>query len=72
MVVLTPNLLRMNKVLSEDSARRAVKKIGEEKGEQWLQHHLLDCCSPLLNTPWILDIEIELTAGHKHILRDID
>ena len=63
---VNPKLLGMNKVVSEDSARRAVKKIDEEKGGQWLQHHLLDCCSPLLNTPWILDIDTTIKPLYGH------
>ncbi len=54
---VNPALLGMSKVVSEDSARRAIKRIDEEEGVQWLQHHLLDCCQPLLDTPWILDVD---------------
>ncbi|MDZ7922754.1 MAG: hypothetical protein U5M23_01560 [Marinagarivorans sp.] len=28
-----------------------------EKGVEWLQNNLFDCCEPLFNTPWILDID---------------
>lgn len=54
---VNPSLLGMNKIVSEDSARRAVKKIDEEAGVQWLRNHLLNCCKPLLTTPWILDVD---------------
>ncbi len=51
-------LLGMNKVVSDDSARRALKKINEKLGIDWLQQHLYSCYSPLLNTPWILDADV--------------
>lgn len=50
-------LLGMKKFVSDDSARRALKKIDEEEGIEWLQKHLLSTCEPLLNTPWILDVD---------------
>ena len=48
-------LLGMSKVVSDDSARRALKKIDEEEGVSWLQQHLHGCYEPLLKFPWILD-----------------
>ena len=54
---VNPSLLGMSKVVSEDSARRGIKKIDEERGVQWLQNHLFDCYEPLLNTSWILDVD---------------
>ena len=50
-------LLGMNKVVSDDSARRALKKIDEEAGVRWLQSHLQYCFSPLLQQDWILDCD---------------
>ena len=63
---VNPALLGMNKIVSEDSARRAVKKIDEESGIAWLQNHLQDCCSPLLNSPWILDIDTTIKPLYGH------
>jgi hypothetical protein len=51
-------LLGMNKVVSDDSARRALKKIDENAGARWLQEHLYSCYEPLLTTPWILDVDV--------------
>ena len=51
-------LLGMNKVVSDDSARRALKKIEEQPGVSWLQNHLQSCYEPLLNIPWILDCDV--------------
>ena len=51
-------LLGMGRVVSDDSARRALKKIDEELGIDWLQQHLHSCYAPLLKTPWILDADV--------------
>ena len=54
---VNPGLLGMNKVVSEDSLRRALLKIEEEDGIPWLQKHLNKCYAPLLHVPWILDVD---------------
>jgi hypothetical protein len=54
---VNPRLLGMNKVVSEDSLRRALLKIEEEVGISWLQKHLNKCYAPLLHVPWILDVD---------------
>lgn len=59
-------LLGMNKVVSDDSARRALKKIDELEGIQWLQYHLTSSYSPLLNTPWILDSDVTIKPLYGH------
>jgi len=51
-------LLGMTKVISDDSARRALAKIEEEDGVRWLQDHLYRCYSPLLSQSWILDTDV--------------
>ena len=51
-------LLGMSKVVSDDSARRALKKMDEEEGVSWLQEHLHGCYEPLLKFPWILDCDV--------------
>lgn len=63
---VNPALLGMNKIVSEDSARRAVKKIEEDSGVTWLQNHLQDCCAPLLKTPWILDVDTTVKPLYGH------
>jgi hypothetical protein len=50
-------LLGMTKVVSDDSARRALKKIDEVAGVEWLQKHLQYCYAPLLQEDWILDCD---------------
>jgi hypothetical protein len=54
---VNPGLLGMNKIVSEDSMRRALLKIDEMQGIVWMQKHLNNCYSPLLGIPWILDID---------------
>jgi len=54
---VNPPLLGMKKVLSEDSARRAFKKVGAEACKVWQQKHLRNCYEPLLLEEWILDVD---------------
>ena len=53
-------LMGMTKVVSDDSARRALGKIDEEDGVRWLQQHMAYCYSPLLTQPWILDVDVTI------------
>lgn len=55
---VNPQLLGMSKVVSDDSARRALLKIEEEPGIAWLEKHLQSSYEPLLQTPWILDTDV--------------
>lgn len=59
-------LLGMNKVVSDDSARRALHKMNEACGISWLQKHLLSCYEPLLKTPWILDADVTVKPLYGH------
>jgi hypothetical protein len=63
---VNPPLLGMNKIVSEDSARRAIKKIDQTTGITWMQNHLQDCCAPLLKTPWILDVDTTVKPLYGH------
>ena len=44
-------------VMSEDPVRRALAKINEAAGVDWLQRHLDYTFRPLLGEPWILDVD---------------
>lgn len=59
-------LLGMNKVVSDDSARRGLTKIDEKAGVEWLQKHLQSCYEPLLKTPWILDVDVTVKPLYGH------
>ena len=50
-----PELLSLNKVVSEDSVRRGFAQLDEEAGTRWLQTSLQQVYSPVLGEPWILD-----------------
>jgi hypothetical protein len=43
----------MRKVVSEDALRRALAKIDEIAGMEWLQAHLDYCVQPLLDEPLV-------------------
>lgn len=59
-------LLGMNKVVSDDSARRALHKMDEHQGIRWLQDHLYSCYAPLLKTSWILDADVTVKPLYGH------
>lgn len=52
-----PELLGVSQFVSEDAARRALKKIDETAGIEWLDRHLGKTTQPLLSTPWVLDLD---------------
>ena len=54
---VNPELLGMKKVASEDSVRRALIAMKEEKSELWMKQQLKASYFPLLEEPWILDID---------------
>jgi DDE family transposase len=54
---VNPGLLGMNKVISEDALRRALAATPEAAGIAWLDGHLCESVAPLLDAPWILDID---------------
>jgi hypothetical protein len=68
---VNPPLLGMSKVVSEDALRRALAKIDEGAGVQWLQGHLDYCVRPLLDEPWVLDVDatIKPLYGHQSLPR---
>ena len=47
----------MNKIVSEDSLRRALARMGAEESPKWLRPQLLASVGAALETPWILDID---------------
>jgi hypothetical protein len=63
---VNPPLLGMSKVVSEDALRRALAKIDETAGMQWLQAHLDYCVRPLLDEPWVLDVDATIKPLYGH------
>lgn len=55
---MNTKLLGMNKVISDDSSIRALKRMDEAEAVTWLQTHLQSCYVPLLHYPWILDVDV--------------
>ena len=54
---VNPGLLGMKKVISEEALRNALKRIDETEGTTWLDTHLSDSLTRLLDVPWILDTD---------------
>ena len=54
---VNPGLMGMNKVISEDAMRGALKRIPEAEGCAWLDRHLSESVAPLLDAPWIMDTD---------------
>lgn len=54
---IQPDLLGVKKLVSEDTARRALAKMDEADGVKWLEQHIAQVTKPLLSTPWILDLD---------------
>jgi hypothetical protein len=60
-------LLGMNKTVSHDSLMRGIAKLDEQEALEWQQNHLFKCCAPLLNEPYVLDIDptVKPIYGHQ-------
>ena len=50
-------LLGMNRIVSEDSVRRALLKMPHEESKEWLMEALKNCYTEILTIPWILDVD---------------
>ena len=64
-----PDLLGIDRILSEDAVRRALAAIagtGGNGGVTWLQKHLDHCMSPLLGEPWMLDADTTIKPLYGH------
>jgi hypothetical protein len=56
----------MNKVISEDALRNALKRIPEGEGCAWLDGHLSNSVAPLLEAAWILDTDTTIKPLYGH------
>jgi len=63
---INPGLLGLDHTVSEDAVRAALKRIPEEIGLAWLRQEILDCISPALELPWILDIDTTVKPLYGH------
>jgi len=68
---INPALLGMTAVASEDSVRRGMKAMDEPASGQWMKKHLKVSYEPLLEEPWILDVDttVKLLYGHQEDAR---
>jgi hypothetical protein len=63
---INPELLGMTRVASEDSVRRAMKAMDEAASGQWMKRHLKASYEPLLQEPWVLDVDTTVKALYGH------
>jgi hypothetical protein len=63
---VNPGLLGISRVLSEDAIRRALKRLDEAAGVEWLETQLQQVVEPLVSTPWILDIDTTVKPLYGH------
>ena len=57
---ISPQLLGLSTVVSEDTVRRALRAIDETAGRTWMQTHLEASVWPLLTAPWVLDVDVTI------------
>ena len=63
---VNPELLGMTGVASEDSVRRGMKGMDEAASGQWLKKHLKASYEPLLQEPWVLDVDTTVKPLYGH------
>ena len=54
---VSPQILGMQKIISEDALRRALSRMSAEQSQAWLAPEILRSVQGALSTPWILDID---------------
>ena len=54
---VSPQILGMSKIVSEDTLRRALARMSADESQDWLRPQLLSSVQPALDSPWILDID---------------
>ena len=63
---INAGLLGMDRIVSEDVVRTALKRMEESKSLRWVQGHILASISPALALPWILDIDTTVKCLYGH------
>ena len=63
---INPELLGMTRVASEDSVRRGMKSMDEAASGGWMKQHLKASYEPLLQEPWILDVDSTVKPMYGH------
>ena len=54
---VSPQILGMHKIISEDALRRSLARMDAQQSQLWLAPQLLGSVQAALSTPWILDID---------------
>jgi hypothetical protein len=64
---VSAEILDLNKICSEDSTRRAIKRMDEGDALNWLNRHLKNSWEPMTEYDWILDIDstVKPVFGHQ-------
>ncbi len=63
---INPALLGMTGVASEDSVRRGMKAMDGVASGEWLKAHLKASYGPLLEEPWVLDVDTTVKPLYGH------
>ena len=63
---INPALLGMTAVMSEDSVRRGLMAMNEAASEEWLKGSLKASYEPLLEEPWVLDVDTTIKQLYGH------
>ena len=63
---INPALLGMSGVASEDSVRRGMKAMDEAASGEWMKKHLKSSYEPLLQEPWVLDVDSTVKPLYGH------
>jgi hypothetical protein len=63
---VSPALLGMSRVVSEDAVRRGFGKIEAAAGETWLHRHLQETVEPVLSEPWVMDCDTTVKPLYGH------
>jgi hypothetical protein len=67
---VSPQILDMSKIVSEDTLRRALARMSADESRDWLRPQLLTSVQPALDSLWILDIDttIKTLFGKQSVL----
>ena len=61
-----PELFGLDRIVSEDSLRRALAALPEQAGIDWLDRHNDSCVQPLLSERYIIDIDTTVKPLYGH------
>jgi hypothetical protein len=64
---VSPQIVGMNKIISEDALRRSLSRMSAQQSQDWLATELMNSVQAALSTPWVLDIDttIQLLYGKQ-------